>query len=125
MVRRIEVLRSDASGNEDDDWSEALWKHHEFFQEAVILYVVALSPIDTTRLDRRSYLQSSLVTLQVQGHQQGRLSDSVAKYFCPDQPTEEVSPEACFTAALNGKDRSEEAPDAFLKQTNHSPALAS
>lgn len=136
-VTIIETLKPDASGSNDDDWQElpdweeALWNHHALFQDAVNYYVVALLALATkpdnplrgirdklaeTDADRKPTDCQVWLPFRRKGVTRQGMRDSVAKYFCPDKPREEVTLEHCFRSTLDENRTPQETLDAALCQ---------
>ncbi len=96
------------------DWQDALWGHHELFQDAVNYYVVCLlalaqprNPVFPIRdkLDAKTP-EGNDDDLMVwrpfrrRGAMRRGLRDSVVPYICAEKT--EASPEECFAAVLAG-----------------------
>lgn len=99
-----------------DNWQDALWRHHELFQDAVNYYTVCLLALASSEANPLTKIRRSIedtaetpneerhVWTQVRrkGTVRPGLRDSVAKYLIPEisLPT----PKDCFSAVLKGND---------------------
>lgn len=99
-----------------DNWQEALWRHHELFQDAINYYVVCLLALAQPgnsvypireRLDAHDEAGNPdelMVwrSFRRRGAARPGLRDFVAKYITPGN--EQSTPEECFTAVLIGSE---------------------
>lgn len=129
-VTKVEIFNEkNAEPQPLENWEEKLWQHHELFQDAVNYYVIALLALATSPSNRLHSIRSRIAqagsehavweAFRRRGATRMGMRESVAKYFCPKNPT--ATPEECFAAALAGNahtndDRGREVLDLALQE---------
>ncbi|MBC8347041.1 MAG: type V CRISPR-associated protein Cas12b, partial [Verrucomicrobia bacterium] len=111
------------------DWEEALWRHHELFQDAVNYYAVCLLALATNSNNPIRGIRNKLAGTDENGNPtpsqvwlpfrrkgvtRPGMRSSVVKYFCPENA--DATPENCFDAAIGDSPASSDIRNAALVQ---------
>ncbi len=128
-VTQVEALKSGTKNEWEPlpDWQDALWKHHELFQDAVNYYIVALLALATEsdnplfKISRALAAEGSDFQIWRPFSRRGRkrrgLGEWVAPYLTPGNPS--PTPDQCFEAVLAGSEVSAAVRDLALAELLH------
>lgn len=131
-VTNVQTLKPGKNGKLSDDWEDlpnwqdALWQHHQLFQDAVNYYTVCLLALASSERNPltkiRQRIEDTAGDLESEHHVWTKVSrkgavrsglrDSLAKYLTPENRLS--SPQECFAALLRGNEASAEVLDLAL-----------
>ena len=108
------------------NWQDAVWRHHELFQDAVNYYTVCLLALASSEVNPLTKIRQRIeatagepenehhvwTKVSRKGAVRLGLRDSVAKHLTPENKLS--TPQECFAAVLKGNETSVEVLDAAL-----------
>jgi IS605 OrfB family transposase len=126
-ISKVEALKPDTKGKDESDWldlpnwEQAVWDHHELFQDAVNYYAIALLSLATDKDNPLYKIRCQLAEVDENGDPTARqvwksfrrrgvdrtgMQDSVLKYICPHRNDPTLAD--CFADILSGNSTSPE-----------------